>query len=81
MKKINIIKIYDASNAHEAEHLIGKLVIYGHTMDTIYCGQDKAILGDIDAYEGEFDLLLAPKEESQNFPTYIAEFEEVEDGK
>jgi hypothetical protein len=61
MKKINIIKVYDASNIHQAEHLDGRLVLFGKTINEIYTDKMAITHHKSDAKRHKF----------------IAEFEEV----
>jgi len=80
MKKINIIKVYDASNAHEAKHLIGKPVFTGMDLEAIYFHKNK--YSDVINILTNIESHYLPFMYNQVYCTkYIAEFEEVEDGK
>lgn len=75
MKKLEIVKIYDASNAHEAGHLVDKIVIFGLSLQDIYkCNQRTSVLEHLCQSKFRFKLEAA----QLPFP-YIAEFREAEE--
>jgi hypothetical protein len=77
--RIEIVKVYDASNAHEASELISnfKRVIFGINLKQIY---ENEYQGNVYAYRPEIECyrLQDDRGNTLDYP-YIAEFREVED--
>lgn len=85
MKQLKIVKIYDASNAHEAGKLIDSLVIMFNCFCELYdeictfdIENDSFLLAGIDPTNDEQPFISRVNEHFLR-TRYIAEFEEIGD--
>lgn len=77
MKKIEIVKIYDASNSDETEHLIDKEVIFSNNLKSLYRLSLTGIYNGFSCEPSSYSVFIVRTNREIFACTYIAEFREV----